>query len=190
MTNNGNVTLGGVLNLSLLDGFNPPLGQVIPLFEGAIGSITGQFSAVNAPFFNGHTLNVVYGVNQVTLQVGDANFLAADFDENGAVNGADLLRWRTNFGTAPRMRRATPTATGTSTAPISSSGSGNLAGSRASRRRQPCPNPPALRWRRWGSYRRRGARGWRGEAGFGLECTIRGLTAQSRLGLRAAVARP
>ncbi len=28
-----------------------------------------------------------------------ANVLAADFDENGVVNGADLARWRTGFGT-------------------------------------------------------------------------------------------
>ncbi|MBA3482633.1 MAG: autotransporter-associated beta strand repeat-containing protein, partial [Pirellulales bacterium] len=99
VTNNGNVTLGGVLNLSLLDGFNPPLGQAFTLFEGAVGTITGTFSAVNAPTFNGHTLNVLYGANQVTLQVGEAgSILAADFDEDGSVNGADLARWRTNFG--------------------------------------------------------------------------------------------
>jgi uncharacterized membrane protein HdeD (DUF308 family) len=59
--------LGGVLNLFVLDGFNPSLGQTFSLFEGAIGSITGAFSAVNAPTFNGHTLNVLYGVDQVTL---------------------------------------------------------------------------------------------------------------------------
>ena len=99
VTNNGNVTLGGVLNLSLLNGFNPTLGQSFSLFEGAVGSISGVFSAVNAPFFNGHTLNVLYGANQVTLQVGEATILAADFDENGVVDGADLTRWRSGFGT-------------------------------------------------------------------------------------------
>ena len=58
VTNNGNVTLGGLLDLSLLNGFNPALGQTFSLFEGSIGSITGTFSAVNAPIFNGHALNV------------------------------------------------------------------------------------------------------------------------------------
>ena len=98
VTNNGAVALGGVLNLSLLDGFNPPLGQTFPLFEGSIGGITGVFSAVNAPFFNGHTLNVLYSANQVTLQVGDANFIDADFDEDGDVDGNDLTDWRAGFG--------------------------------------------------------------------------------------------
>ena len=117
------------------------MGKSFRCSKAAIGSITGQFSAINAPIFNGHTLDVVYGVNQVTLQVGNANFLAADFDENGVVDAADLVRWRTNFGAqAPRTRWATPTATGTSMAPISSFGSGNSAGSRVSRRLQPCPS--------------------------------------------------
>ena len=60
---------------------------------------TGAFSTVNAPFFDGHTLRVLYGLNQVTLHVGDANFLAADFTEDGNVNGNDLTRWRAGFGT-------------------------------------------------------------------------------------------
>ena len=100
VTNNGNVTFGGRAR-SLDPGWlrSRARARRSDLFEGAIGSITGTFSAVNAPIFNGQTLNVVYGVNQVTLQVGDANFLAADFDENGFVNGADLMRWKTNFGT-------------------------------------------------------------------------------------------
>jgi autotransporter-associated beta strand protein len=98
LTTSGNVTLGGVLDLFLVDGFKPSLGQTFSLFEGAIGSITGAFSEVNAPTFNGHTLNVLYGVNQVMLQVGEANFLAADFTEDGGVDSDDLARWRANFG--------------------------------------------------------------------------------------------
>ena len=104
----------------------PPLGQTFPLFEGAIGSITGAFSAVNAPIFNGHTLNVLYGANQVTLQVGEANFLAADFTEDGGVDGDDLARWRATSVPAARTSKATPMATGPSTARIFSSGSSSL----------------------------------------------------------------
>jgi autotransporter-associated beta strand protein len=87
VTGNGHVSLAGILNLSLLDGFSPAPGQTYSLFEGAVGSITGTFSTVIAPTSNGHTLNVLYGVNQVILQVGDANFLAADFTEDGLVDG-------------------------------------------------------------------------------------------------------
>src|SRR4029079_12331898 len=61
LTNSGNVTLGGTLELTLLGGFTPAVGQTFSLFEGSMGSIAGTFSAVNAPIVNGHTLNVVYG---------------------------------------------------------------------------------------------------------------------------------
>ena len=94
VTNNGNITLGGILDISLLDGF-VPVGPTV-LFEGAIGSITGTFSAVHAPVFNGHTLGVVYNGNQVSIQVVDAG----DFNHDGKVDAADLALWKTDFGTA------------------------------------------------------------------------------------------
>jgi autotransporter-associated beta strand protein len=95
LTNNGNVALGGALNLSLLDGFSPAVGQSFALFEGAIGSITGAFSSVNSPVFGGHILNVAYSTNQVVLQVG----LAGDFNNNGTVDAADYTVWRKGLGT-------------------------------------------------------------------------------------------
>ncbi|MEX2168641.1 MAG: autotransporter-associated beta strand repeat-containing protein [Pirellulales bacterium] len=94
VTNNGSVTLGGLLDLSILAGFNPLPGQTFELFEGAIGSITGVFSAVNAPLFNGHTLDLVYGVNQVTLHVIDAVLPPGDYNQNGVVDAADYTVWR------------------------------------------------------------------------------------------------
>ena len=42
-TNNGNVSLGGTLNVSLFGGFVPSPGQTFGIFEGAIGSLTGVF---------------------------------------------------------------------------------------------------------------------------------------------------
>jgi hypothetical protein len=50
---------------------------------------------VNAPIFNGHALNLVYGMNQVTLVVGEAG----DFNGDGAVNAADYVVWRKGLGT-------------------------------------------------------------------------------------------
>lgn len=49
------------------------------------------------PFFQGRAFDVLYGSNQVTLQVGDANWLAADFDEDLDVDGDNLARWRNGF---------------------------------------------------------------------------------------------
>ncbi|MEX2169584.1 MAG: autotransporter-associated beta strand repeat-containing protein [Pirellulales bacterium] len=99
LTNNGNVTLAGLLDLSILDGFDPAPGQIFELFEGAIGSITGTFSAVNAPHFNGHTLDLVYGTNQVTLHVIEALFPTGDYNQNGIVDAADYTVWRDTGGT-------------------------------------------------------------------------------------------
>ncbi len=95
VTNNGTVVLGGLLDLSILPGFDPAIGQTFSLFEGSLGSITGTFSAVNSPIFNGHALNLVYGTNQVMLQVG----LAGDFNGDGTVNAADYVVWRKGLGT-------------------------------------------------------------------------------------------
>ena len=69
------------------------------LFEGSIGSITGVFSAVNAPVFNGQTLGVFYSANQVTLQVVDAALQAGDYNGNGTVDAADYVLWRKGVGT-------------------------------------------------------------------------------------------
>ena len=95
LTNNGNIIVGGLLDLSLLNGFSPALGETFSLFEGSIGSITGAFSAMNAPIFNGHALNLVYGANQVTLEVGEAG----DFNGDGTVTAADYVVWRNGLGT-------------------------------------------------------------------------------------------
>jgi T5SS/PEP-CTERM-associated repeat protein/autotransporter-associated beta strand protein len=95
VTNNGNISLGGILNVSLLDGFIP--AEPTLLFEGAIGSITGAFSAVNAPVFNGQTLSVLYSANQVMLQV--VALPPGDYNQNGTVDAADYVVWRKGLGT-------------------------------------------------------------------------------------------
>jgi autotransporter-associated beta strand protein len=95
VTNEGDVMVGGLLDVSLVDGFDPSPGESFSLFEGPIETITGTFSAVNAPIFNGHTLDVIYGANQVTLHVVDAG----DFNNDGKVDAADYVVWRKGLGT-------------------------------------------------------------------------------------------
>jgi autotransporter-associated beta strand protein len=93
VTSQGGVSLGGVLNISLLDGFIPI--EPFSLFEGSIETLSGTFSAVNAPIFDGHTLGVVYTGDQVLLQVVDAG----DFNNDGVMDAADYVLWRKGLGT-------------------------------------------------------------------------------------------
>jgi len=99
LTGGGNVGLGGILDLLLAPGFAPNLNETFPLFEGAVGAISGTFAVVNSPIFNGHKLNVLYGANSVTLQVIDAVLPPGDFNGNGVVDGADYVVWRKGLGT-------------------------------------------------------------------------------------------
>jgi autotransporter-associated beta strand protein len=98
LTGNGNISLDGILKLSLLDGFTPTLGQSFSLFEGAIGSITGAFDTIIAPIFNGLTFDVVQNAGSILLQVGEATLVPGDFNLDGAVDAADYIVWRKNHG--------------------------------------------------------------------------------------------
>jgi autotransporter-associated beta strand protein len=90
----GAVSLSGTLNVSLLDGFTPTLGQSFPLFEGAIGSITGTFNSINVPTFNGLTFDIVQDAGSILLQVGEAANIPGDFNNDGTVDAADYVMWR------------------------------------------------------------------------------------------------
>ncbi|MEX2307462.1 MAG: autotransporter-associated beta strand repeat-containing protein [Pirellulales bacterium] len=96
LTGSGNVALAGILNVSLLDGFMPTLGQSFALFEGAVGSITGAFDSIIAPTFNGLTFDVMQTASSVLLQVGES---MGDFNRDGFVNAADYVVWRKGLGT-------------------------------------------------------------------------------------------
>jgi autotransporter-associated beta strand protein len=94
ISNNGNLSLAGTLNLSLIGGFTPALGQTFSLFEGSIGTISGTFSSIVAPIFDGHTLGVTYSASSALLEV----VLAGDFNRDGNVDAADYVYWRKTGG--------------------------------------------------------------------------------------------
>jgi autotransporter-associated beta strand protein len=100
LTGGGNIVLDGILNISFFGGFTPTLGQSFALFEGAIGSVTGAFDAINAPLFNGLTLDVMQTPGSVILQVVDSTIRPGDFNGDGVVSGADLTNWKAGFNTS------------------------------------------------------------------------------------------
>ena len=94
----GNLGLGGALNLTLIDGFNPAAGNTFDLFDWNIRS--GTFASLNLPAL---AAGLAWNTSQLyttgVLSVASPGFQEADFDEDGDVDGDDLTRWRNNFGT-------------------------------------------------------------------------------------------
>lgn len=92
----GAATLGGSLDVSLLEGFEPSLGQSFQ-FVTTNGGIFNDFDSVNLPaLFGGNFLRLVYGETLVALEV--VARLDGDFNGDGDVDGADFLVWQRTPG--------------------------------------------------------------------------------------------
>jgi hypothetical protein len=85
-------TLDGVLNVTLLDGFMPTLGDKFEIIT-ASGGIVGTFTSELMPLIGSNIeLQAIYDANTVTLAVVPA--LPGDFDIDGDVDGFDFLQWQ------------------------------------------------------------------------------------------------
>ncbi|TWU27744.1 hypothetical protein [Bythopirellula polymerisocia] len=92
LTIDGMATLGGSLDVLLLDDFQPSLGQFFQ-FVTASGGIFYEFDSVQLPTLTGgNALRLVYGETIVGLEV--VAGLAGDFDNDGDVDGSDFLFWQ------------------------------------------------------------------------------------------------
>jgi MYXO-CTERM domain-containing protein len=95
----GDVALAGTLAVSLVNGFQPILGESfsVLMYDGAR---TGQFADVQLPQLGvGLLWNSVYTANALLLSVSAAVAHApADFNRDGYVNAADLAIWRQGVG--------------------------------------------------------------------------------------------
>jgi hypothetical protein len=92
----GAATLDGMLDVSLINGFAPALGNSFEILR-AEGGIFGAFSDVMLPeLATGLLWNVVYSNFSVLLQV--APGLLGDYNEDGSVDAADYVVWRKTDG--------------------------------------------------------------------------------------------
>jgi hypothetical protein len=100
MTLSGQAFLDGAVNLALLPGFTPVLGQTFDILTAA-GGVTGAFTAVDEPdnMPPGLLFDVIYNPTFVRLQVVNSPIFTADFDRDGDVDNADFTVWKNSYGT-------------------------------------------------------------------------------------------
>ncbi len=93
----GQLALGGVLQVSLINGFAPAAGNVFNIFDW--GTLGGTFSAINLPTLaSGLTWNTSQLYTTGVLSVAGVG-LPGDNNNNGVVDAADYVVWRKGLGT-------------------------------------------------------------------------------------------
>ncbi len=85
----GNVSLGGILQISLVNNFTPQLGQSFDIFD--LGSQSGTFSTLQLPTLSGGPLG--WDISQLyttgTLTVA-TTYLHGDWNRDGVVTESDI----------------------------------------------------------------------------------------------------
>jgi hypothetical protein len=93
----GQAALGGALDVSLINGFSPNVGNTFEVLR-ADGGIFGAFATTPLPALAaGLDWDVVYSNFAVLLQI-SATGLPGDYNQNGTVDAADYVVWRKNDG--------------------------------------------------------------------------------------------
>jgi T5SS/PEP-CTERM-associated repeat protein/autotransporter-associated beta strand protein len=90
------LSLDGALRVSLIDGFAPAAGESFDILDW--GSLSGTFAAVYLPELAGLMWDTSQLYSAGVLAVVAPVFLEADFDEDGDVDGDDLVTWKAGFG--------------------------------------------------------------------------------------------
>ncbi len=99
----GAAQLGGTLNVSLISGFMPIVGDLFHIITASSG-VTGSFANTMLPLLDGNLFwNINYGLNSVDLAIAAAG-LAGDYNGDGTVNAADYTVWRNTLGSTTDLR--------------------------------------------------------------------------------------
>ncbi|HHN79113.1 MAG TPA: hypothetical protein ENK11_10650, partial [Phycisphaerales bacterium] len=85
---NGHSTLGGILNVSLVNGFNPANGQFV-ILQG--GTVSGVFQTVNLPA----GFSISYEADRVVVTIGSP--CVADINGDGVLDLADISAFISAF---------------------------------------------------------------------------------------------
>lgn len=93
----GALSLGGSLEVSLINGFSPIAGQSFNILDW--GSLVGTFSALNLPSLTGLAWDTSQLYTTGVLSVAAAG-LPGDYNQNGTADAADYVLWRKNLGSS------------------------------------------------------------------------------------------
>lgn len=92
----GQLSLGGTLAVSLIDGFTPVVGNSFDILDW--GSVSGTFSSISLPTLGSllsWNTSQLYTIGVLSVVEGIA--YSADFDDDGDVDGDDLSKWQGDF---------------------------------------------------------------------------------------------
>jgi len=102
----GRLTLGGELDVELLEDFLPQAGQSFHLISAA-GGISGAFASVELPTLaDSLSWRLDVTANDMTLRVLGPAINTGDFDADGDADGADFLTWQRYFGQTTGAHRS------------------------------------------------------------------------------------
>ncbi len=87
----GHVLLGGTLEISLLDAYDPSIGDSFEILTNIAGLVSGTFDQFDAPALSGRWWSLDYQSDRLVLEV---NPITADFNSDGVVDGFDLAAWQ------------------------------------------------------------------------------------------------
>ncbi len=101
----GNANVGGALEVTTVDGFQPQVGQVFDVIRSVVGTgvVTGEFSSVTPS----NMYQVTYTATRVRLEV-IPPVVDADFNDDGIVDGADLGQLLGSWGPCPGGKTPCP----------------------------------------------------------------------------------
>ena len=118
----GTARLDGTLEVELIDGFVPNVGNMFQILTA--GSVIDTFESVIA--FDGANLfdldvSVLYSATDVVVQIDDLA-LSGDYNQNGIVDAADYSLWRDTLGEMGMDLAADGNENGQVDAPTTASG--------------------------------------------------------------------
>ncbi len=87
----GTAFLGGALDIALVNGYDPVIGDSFEIVTNEGEEIQNVFDVFSAPALAGRWWTLDYQTDKVVLEV---NAITADFDGNGYVDGDDLDDWQ------------------------------------------------------------------------------------------------